>query len=228
MRGDQEPQTPLFATIVLEERIPADHPLRAVRALVDPILRELSPRFDALYSERGRPSIPPELLLRALLLQTLYTIRSERQLVEQLEYNLFFRWFVGLDLEAAAWHATTFTKNRQRLLDGDVARAFLAEVVGLARRRGLLSSEHFTVDGTLLEASASHKSVRRKDDDSDAPIDPENAGVDFHGERRSNATHQSVSDPDTRLARSRRRPRVFWPTKRPCSSRTATVWSLTA
>jgi transposase len=201
MRGDQEPQAPLFATIVLEDRIPTDHPLRAVRAMVDPILRTLSPRFDALYSERGRPSIPPELLLRALLLQTLYTIRSERQLVEQLEYNLLFRWFVGLDLDASAWHATTFTKNRQRLLEGDVARAFLAEVVGLARREGLLSSEHFTVDGTLLDAYASHKSVPRNDDDTDAPIDPNNTGVNFHGEKRSNATHRSVSDPDTRLAR---------------------------
>jgi transposase len=193
MRGDQEPQAPLFATIVLEDRIPADHPLRAVRALVDPILRELSSRFDTLYSERGRPSIPPELLLRALLLQRLYTIRSERQLVEQLEYDLLFRWFVGLDLDAPAWHATTFTKNRDRLLEGDVARAFLSEVVALARRQGLLSSAHFTVDGTLMEASASHKSVRAKDDDADTPIDPQNQGVDFHGQSRSNATHQSAS-----------------------------------
>lgn len=186
---------------MLEDRIPADHPLRAVRALVDPILRELSSRIDTLYSERGRPSIPPELLLRALLLQRLYTIRSERQLVEQLEYDLLFRWFVGLDLDAPAWHATTFTKNRDRLLEGDVARAFLSEVVALARRQGLLSSAHFTVDGTLMEASASHKSVRAKDDDADTPIDPQNQGVDFHGQSRSNATHQSASDPDARLAR---------------------------
>jgi transposase len=206
MRGDQAPQAPLFATMVLEDRIPADHPLRAVRAMVDPILRTLSPRFDALYSERGRPSIPPELLLRALLLQSLYPIRSERQLVEQLECNLLFRWFVGLDLDASASPATTFTKHRQRLLEGDVARAFLAEVVGLARRDRLLSSEHCTVDGTLLDAYASHQSVRRTDDDSDAPIDPDNTGVNFHGETRSNATHHAVSDPDTRLARKSSQP----------------------
>jgi len=150
-----------------------------IRRLVDPILRDLSPQFEALYSETGRPSIPPEQLLRALLLQLLYSIRSERQLVEQLEYNLLYRWFVGLDLEASAWHATTFTKNRQRLL----------------------SREHFSVDGTLLEAWASQESVRPKDDDSGRPVDPANDGVSFHGETRSNATHRSVTDLDARMAR---------------------------
>jgi transposase len=201
MRGDLPIQPRMFATVVLEDRIPTDHPLRAIRGLVDPILRELSPRFEALYSRIGRPSVPPECLLRAMLLQVLYTIRSERQLVEQLEYNLLFRWFVGLDLEAPAWHATTFTKNRQRLLDGDIARVFLGAVVARADVQALLSREHFTVDGTLLEAFASHKSVRPKDTDDDSPIDPGNDGVTWHGEPRSNATHQSVTDPDARLAR---------------------------
>lgn len=202
MRGDERVQGTMFATVVLEDRIPATHPLRDLRRLVDPILRDLSPTFDALYSGTGRPSIPPEQLLRALLLQVLYTIRSERQLVEQLEYNLLYRWFVGLDLEASAWHATTFTKNRQRLLDGAVAGEFLARVVGLADAAQLISREHFSVDGTLLEAWASQKSVRPLDDDDrDRPVDPDNTGVSFHGERRTNATHRSVTDPDARLAR---------------------------
>ncbi|MFN8858964.1 MAG: IS5 family transposase [Gemmatimonadaceae bacterium] len=201
MRGDERVQGMMFATVVLEDRVPADHPLRAIRRLVDPILRDLSPQFEALYSQTGRPSIPPEQLLRALLLQLLYSIRSERQLVEQLEYNLLYRWFVGLDLEAAAWHATTFTKNRQRLLDGAIAAQFLARTVATAEQARLLSREHFSVDGTLLEAWASQKSVRPKDDDSDRPVDPGNDGVSFHGEKRSNATHQSVTDPDARMAR---------------------------
>ena len=202
MRGDERVQGTMFATVVLEDRIPATHPLRDLRRLVDPILRDLSPTFDALYSGTGRPSIPPEQLLRALLLQVLYTIRSERQLVEQLEYNLLYRWFVGIDLEASAWHATTFTKNRQRLLDGAVAGEFLARVVGLADAAQLISREHFSVDGTLREAWASQKSVRPLDDDDrDRPVDPDNTGVSFHGERRTNATHRSVTDPDARMAR---------------------------
>jgi transposase len=155
MRGDERAQGMMFATVVLEDRVPATHPLRALRRLVDPLLRDLSPTFAALYSGTGRPSIPPEQLLRALLLQILYSIRSERQLVEQLEYNLLYRWFVGLDLEASAWHATTFTKNRQRLLDGAVAEPFLARVLGVAESAQWLSREHFSVDGTLLEAWAS-------------------------------------------------------------------------
>lgn len=191
----------MFATVVLEDRIPADHPLRAMRALVDPILRDLSPQFEALYSRTGRPSIPPEQLLRALLVQVLFTIRSERQLVEQLQYNLLFRWFVGLDLEDDAWHATTFTKNRQRLLDGNIAAMFLAAVVNTAESKRLLSKEHFSVDGTLLDAWASHKSVRRIAEEEQGPVDPDNTGVDFRGERRNNTTHRSVTDPDTRLAR---------------------------
>lgn len=201
MRGDERVQGVMFATVVLEDRIPADHPLRAIRRLVDPILRDVSPQFEALYSQTGRPSIPPEQLLRALLLQLLFAIRSERQLVEQLEYNLLYRWFVGLDLEAAAWHATTFTKNRQRLLDGAIASQFLARTVATAEQARLLSREHFSVDGTLLEAWASQKSVRPVDDETDRPVDPGNTGVSFHGERRANATHRSVTDPDARMAR---------------------------
>lgn len=191
----------MFATVVLEDRVPADHPLRALRRIVDPLLHDLSPQFEALYSQTGRPSIPPEQLLRALLLQLLFSIRRERQLVEQLEHNLLYRWFVGLALEASAWHATTFTKNRQRLLDGNIAAQFLARTVATAKRARLLSREHFSADGTLLEAWASQKSMRPKDDDAERPVEPGNAGVSFHGEKRSNATHQSVTAPDARLAR---------------------------
>ena len=155
MRGNEQLQGAMFSYVSIEDRIPADHPLRAMRAMVDPLLHDLSPRFAALYAERGRPSIPPEQLLRALLLQVLYTVRSERQLMEQLNYNLLFRWFVGLALDDAVWHPTTFTQNRDRLLDGSIAEAFLAGVVREAARRGWLSADHFTVDGTLLEAWAS-------------------------------------------------------------------------
>jgi transposase len=161
----------------------------------------LSPRFEVLYSRVGRPSIPPEKLLRAQLLQVLYTVRSERQLMEQLDYNLLFRWFVGLNMDDAVWDATTFTKNRQRLLDGDIAAAFLERVVEQARRRGLLSGEHFTVDGTLLEAWASVKTFRRKGDTPPPADDPGNPTVDFHGEKRSNDTHASTTDPEALLAR---------------------------
>lgn len=202
MRGEERGQGVMFTVVNWQDRVPADHPLRAVRALVDPVLRDLSPRFAALYSGTGRPSVPPEQLVRALLLQLLYSIRSERQLVEQLEYNLLFRWFVGLELDDAAWHATTFTKNRQRLLDGGVAAQLLAGVVNLADARGLLSREHFTVDGTLLEAWASHKSFQPKDGPPDASDgDASNPHVDFRGAKRSNTTHASVTDPDARLAR---------------------------
>src|SRR5215208_6011464 len=196
MRGTESGQVALFSYVDLERRIPRDHPLRAMKALVEPVLAELSPRFEAIYAaDVGRPSIPPEQLLRALLLQVLYTIRSERQLVEQLEYNLLFRWFVGLGMDDAVWHATTFTKNRDRLVAGGVSEAFFAAVVRQADTRGLLSREHFTVDGTLLEAWASHKSFRpmdtRGDDDDPPPAapggdgSPRNASADFHGERRS-------------------------------------------
>ena len=203
MRGADQPQSTLFSYVSVEDRIPADHPLRTIRALVQPILTALSPRFDALYARHGRPSIPPERLLRALLLQVLYTIRSERQLMEQLDYNLLFRWFVGLNPDDAIWVPSVFSKNRERLIEGDIAEAFLQEVLKAADARALLSHEHFTVDGTLLEAWASHKSVRPKDDPSPPPSDgdPKNPTINFRGEKRSNATHQSVTDPDARITR---------------------------
>jgi transposase len=200
MRGSDEQPGYLFSYVSADARVPADHPLRRVRTVVDEVLRRLSPAFDGLYVRWGRPSIAPEKLLRALLLQQLYTIRSERQLVEQLQYNLLFQWFVGLSLDDAVWDATTFTKNRDRLLTGDIATAFLREVLVIARDAGLLSTEHFTVDGTLLEAAASQKSFRPRDDDR-ADRDGGNAGVDFHGQTRRNDTHQSTTDPDARLAK---------------------------
>jgi transposase len=188
----------MFSYVSLEERVPADHPLRAIRAITDHALARLSPSFDAIYVHFGRPSIAPEKLLRALLLQALYTIRSERQLMEQLDYNLLFRWFVGLGIDDAVWSPTTFTKNRDRLLDGDIAQAFFAAVLQHARTAALLSDEHFTVDGTLLEAWASHKSFRPRDGEPPA-AGGGNPDVDFRGQRRTNATHQSTTDPDARL-----------------------------
>ncbi len=203
MRGPDHPQTALFSYLSIEDRIPVDHPLRAIQALVNPILAELSPRFQAMYARLGRPSMPPERLLRALLLQVLYTIRSERQLMEQLDYNLLFRWFVGLNPDDTVWVPTVFTKNRDRLLEGNIAEAFLHAVLKAADARGLLSHEHFTVDGTLLEAWASQKSFRPKDDPTPPPSDgdPSNPTVNFRREKRSNATHQSATDPDVRLTR---------------------------
>lgn len=202
MRGADERQAVLFSYRSIEDRVPADHPLRAMRRLVDPLLVELSPRFQTLYSAIGRPSIPPEQLLRALLLQVLYTIRSERQLMEQLDYNLLYRWFVGLAPDDPIWVPTVFTKNRDRLLEGNIAEAFVDQVTQLADRHTLLSHEHFTVDGTLLEAWASHKSFQPVDGPpppSDG--DPGNPSVNYRGQKRSNATHRSTTDPDTRLAR---------------------------
>lgn len=202
MRGTEPSQGQLFSYVSLEQRIPGDHPLRTMKALVEPILVELSPRFASLYADDGRPSIPPEQLLRALLLQVLYTVRSERQLMEQLDFNLLYRWFVGLPVDAAVWHPTTFTKNRDRLLAGDIAAAFLTAVVQAAHRRRLLSGEHFTVDGTLLEAWASQKSFQPKTGPGgDRDGDPRNPSVNFRGERRTNATHASTTDPDARLAK---------------------------
>jgi transposase len=202
MRGDdRDEQGAMWSYVPMEQRIPADHPLRVMRPMVDTVLRELSPRFAELYSRVGRPSIAPEKLLRALLLQVLYTIRSERLLMEQLDYNLLFRWFVGLEMDDPVWNATVFTKNRERLLGGDIARAFFDRVVAQARERGLLSDEHFTVDGTLVEAWASLKSFKRKDAPPSMPDDPGNPTVNFHGERRSNATHASTTDPQAQLAR---------------------------
>ncbi len=201
MRGDDHQQAGMWSYLAPEQRVPLDHPLRPIRAMVDAILVELSPAFGTLYSPVGRPSIPPEKLLRALLLQVLYSTRSERLLMEQLDYNLLFRWFVGLNMDDPVWDATVFTKNRERLLAGDIAQAFFDRALAQARQRGLLSDEHFTVDGTLIEAWASLKSFKRKDAPSEPPDDPGNPTVDFHGERRSNATHGSTTDPDARLAR---------------------------
>ena len=202
MRGADHQQSEMFSYISAERRVPKDHPLRAIRAMVDVALRKMGPQFDAMYAEVGRPSIAPEKLLRALLLQVLYTVRSERMLMEQLNYNLLFRWFVGMNIDDAVWDVTVFTKNRERLLLAGVANTLFAEVLAQARSRALLSSEHFTVDGTLIEAWASHKSFKRKDgSDQQPPDDPGNPSVDFHGERLSNATHQSTTDHEARLAK---------------------------
>jgi transposase len=202
MRGDDRQQQAMFSYLSPEARVPRDHPLRTIRTLVDEVLRDLSPTFDAIYAQVGRPSIPPEHLLRALLLQVLYTVRSERLLLEQLDYNLLFRWFVGLNMDEPVWDHSTFSKNRERFLTGDVAHAFFDRVLAEARQRDLVSDEHFTVDATLLEAWASMKSFRSKDEPPTAPPDdPGNPTVDFHGERRSNDTHQSTTDPDARLYR---------------------------
>ena len=203
MRGSDEQPGAMFSYVSLEERVPPDHPLRAIRRITDRALERLSPRFGTLYINFGRPSIPPEKLLRALLLQALYTIRSERQLMEQLDYNLLFRWFVGLGMDDAVWSPTTFTKNRDRLLDGDIAAAFFEVVLIHADTERLLSDEHFTVDGTLLEAWASQKSFRPRDEEP-PPDGGGNPTVNFHGQRRTNATHQSTTDPDARLYKKAR------------------------
>lgn len=200
MRGDDGKQGAMFSYVSLEQRVPENHPLRAMRTMVDQALVELSPAFEGLYSRVGRPSIPPEKLLRALLLQVLYTIRSERMLMEQLDYNLLFRWFVGLGMDDSVWVPTVFSKNRDRLLEGDIAKEFFARVLDQAKNRRLLSSEHFTVDGTLIEAWAGQKSFRKKEETGDLPPDdPGNPTVDFHGEKRSNATHESTTDPEAKL-----------------------------
>ncbi|HYC57736.1 MAG TPA: IS5 family transposase [Candidatus Binatia bacterium] len=202
MRGADDRNGTLFSYVDLEDRIPPKHPLRTMRAMVEPILRRLSPRFDAIYSKIGRPSVPPEQLLRASLLQVLYSVRSERMLMEQLEYNLLFRWFVGLGMDQPVWHATVFSQNRDRLMEGEIAQQFLAEVVEEARRRRLLSDEHFTVDGTLLEAWASQKSFQPKDGPPAAGGGGgRNPDADWSGQTRSNQTHQSTTDPDARLMR---------------------------
>lgn len=202
MRGGDEHTEGMFSYVRPEQRVPADHPLRAIGSLVDCALEALSPRFEALYSHTGRPSIPPEKLLRALLLQAFYSVRSERQLMEQLEYNLLFRWFVGLSMDAPVWDATTFSKNRDRLLDGDIAREFMVAVLNQPEVRQLLSKEHFSVDGTLIEAWASMKSFQPKDGSGEPPTGVgRNAERDFHGEKRKNDTHFSTTDPDARLFR---------------------------
>jgi transposase len=202
MRGDDQQSGHLFSYLSPEQRVPADHPLRLIRQMTDTALHELSPHFERLYATIGRPSIPPEQLLRALLLQSLYSVRSERMLIEQLEYNLLFRWFVGLAMDDRVWTPTTFTKNRERLLAGAIAAAFFRAIQEQARAAGLLSDEHFTVDGTLLQAWASHKSFQPRDrGPSDPPDDSGNPSVDFRGQTRSNATHASTTDPDAKLYR---------------------------
>ena len=201
MRGDDPRHDPMFSYVTPEARVRADHPLRPIRRMTDAALERLSPRFDRLYSTIGRPSIPPEQLLRALLLQMLYSVRSERLLMEELDYSVLYRWFVGLSLDDPIWDATTFTKNRDRLLDGDIADAFFGEVLAAIDADGLLSDEHFTVDGTVLDAWASHKSFKPKGTHRTPPDDPKNPTVNFHGQTRRNDTHQSTTDPDARLFR---------------------------
>ena len=211
MRGYDDHGEAAFAYVSCETRVPPDHPLRTIRAIVDEALKGLSREFDVLYAATGRPSVPPEKLLRALLLQAFYSVRSERQLMEQLGYNLLFRWFVGLAIDAPVWDVTVFTKNRERLLRGEISAKFMDRVLNLPQVRALLSQDHFTVDGTMVEAWASIKSFKRKPDEEaqpgsggDAPPPVEggrNAEVDFHGEVRSNATHASTTDPEARLYR---------------------------
>src|SRR5229473_3381884 len=201
MRGPDERSEGLFSYVSCEARVPADHPLRPVRAIVDQALEVLSRDFERLYSQQGRPSIAPEKLLRALLLQAFYSVRSERQLMEQLDYNLLFRWFVGLSLDAVVWDVTVFTKNRERLIAGDIAAQFMAAVLNQERVKALLSDDHFSVDGTLIEAWASMKSFRPKDGSGKPPAPGRNGERDFHGETRSNQTHASTTDPDARLYR---------------------------
>jgi transposase len=201
MRGEDAYTAALFSYVSCEGRVPADHPLRAIRAIVDEAPDVLSPAFAALYAKTGRPSIAPEKLMRALLLQAFYSVRSERQLMEQLDYNLLFRWFVGLALDAPVWDVTVFTKNRERLLEGDVAARFMTAVLEQPRVKALLSDEHFSVDGTLIEAWASMKSFRPKDGSGTPPEPGRNGEQDFHGEKRSNQTHASTTDPDARLYR---------------------------
>jgi len=201
MRGDDHQQADMYSYLSPEQRVRENHPLRKIRAMVDEALKNMSERFDGMYAKTGRPSIPPEKLLRAQLIQMLYSIRSERLLMEEIDYSMLFRWFVGMNLDEPVWDPTVFTKNRNRLLEGDVAREFLAKVVGQAQAKGLTSDEHFTVDGTLIEAWASLKSFQRKDQKNTPPDDPGNPSVDFHGEKRSNQTHESTTDPDARLAR---------------------------
>ena len=201
MRGGDRNTGALFSYVSCEERVAKDHPLRAIREIVNAALAALSPEFEKLYARLGRPSIAPEKLLRALLLQAFYSVRSERQLMEQLDYNLLFRWFVGLGMDAPIWDVTVFTKNRERLVEGEIASKFMAAVLGQPRVRELLSSEHFSVDGTLIEAWASMKSFRPKDGGGEPPAPGRNGERDFHGEKRSNETHASTTDPDARLYR---------------------------
>ena len=201
MRGADVQQAAMYSYLSPEQRVPTEHPLRVIRVLTDKILGQLGELFEQMYSRMGRPSIPPEKLLRALLLQILYTVRSERMLMEQLDYNLLFRWFVGLNMDDAVWDATVFSKNRDRLLKAEVARRFFELVLAEAQALDLMSDEHFTVDGTLLEACASLKIKKTEESGQTPPDDGSNPTVDFHGEKRSNQTHASTTDPDALLAR---------------------------
>jgi transposase len=201
MRGSDQRTEGLFSYVSCEQRVPADHPLRAILPMVDAALTALSGEFQKLYALNGRPSIPPERLLRALLLQAFYSVRSERQLMEQLDYNLLFRWFVGLGLDDAVWDVTVFTKNRDRLLEGEIAAKFLRAVLDQPKVKALLSDEHFSVDGTLIQAWASMKSFRPKDGGGEPPGPGRNAERDFHGEKRRNDSHRSTTDPEAKLYR---------------------------
>ena len=203
MRGGDEQTGELFSYVNLEKRVWSDHPLRAIRGLVNEALVALEREFAALYAPIGRPSIPPEKLLRAMLLQAFYSIRSERQLMERLEFDLLFRWFVGIGVDDAAWDHSVFSKNRERLLEGDIAAKLLSTVLAHPRVKRLLSTDHFSVDGTLIEAWASMKSFKPKDGSDEPPADGEgrNREADFHGEKRSNDTHASTTDPEARLYR---------------------------
>jgi transposase len=201
MRGKRDPQSLMLAFVDLEERVPASHPLRTIKQLADVALAELSPLFDRMYSDQGRPSIPPERLIKSSLLIALYSVRSERAFCEELDYNLLFRWFLDMGLMERSFDPTVFTKNRRRLLDHQVGRAVFDQVVAQAQQQGLLSADHFTVDGSLFEAAASLKSFKPRDGEPPKTTDddPGNPSVDFHGEKRSNATHQSTTDPEARL-----------------------------
>jgi len=202
MRGYDRPQATMLTLVNPEKRVPSDHPIRRIKPLAEAALKELSPLLEQMYSEVGRPSIPPERLLKASLLMALHTVRSERMLCEQLDYNLLFRWFLDMNWDEPGFDHSSFTRNRARLLEHDVAGEFFRIVVEQARALKLTSDEHFTVDGTLIEAWASLKSFKRKDGGpGDPPEDPGNPSVDFHGERRQNATHQSATDPEARLAK---------------------------
>lgn len=202
MRSYDEQRASVWTTLQPEDTVPADHPLRPLRAMVNDILSELSPEFSKLYSRHGRPSIAPEKLLRSLLLQMFYSIRSEPLLLEQLRYNLLFRWFVGLSMDDGIWNVSTFSKNRRRFLDGEIGQQFFAAVVERARATNLLSDEHFTVDGTLIEAWASHKSFKPKSDHDDSSgVTGRNGDSDFRGRQRRNDTHASTTDPDARMYR---------------------------
>lgn len=199
MRGVKEQQGAMLLGITADDLVPKDHPIRRIRAIVDQALEELSPQLDAMYGKFGRPSIPPEHLLKGTLLMALYSVRSERQFCDRLRYDLLFKWFLGLNIADPGFVPTTFTKNRERLLSQDIAKAFLGEVVEEAKKRRLVSEDHFSVDGTLLDAWASHKSYRPRDKDGDGPAGGRNPDVDFRGERRSRDTHISRTDPDALL-----------------------------